>query len=97
MMYVKIHRSEHSEIIAVCDENLLGKKIKENEFELSILESFYKGELMDKNFVIALLKNASNANLVGEEAVSCGLVAGVIDKSSIITIGGVKHAQFYSV
>ncbi len=96
MMYVKIHRSEHTEIIAVCDKNLLGKKITENALELSIKKSFYKGELMEKEEVIRLLKTADNTNLVGDEAVSCGLEAGIITEDSIMIIGGLKHAQFYS-
>lgn len=97
MMYVKIHRSKHSEVIAVCDKNLIGKKISQGAVELIITESFYKGDLMAKEKVIELLTSATNANLVGEESVSCGVAAKIITEDSIITIGGIKHAQFYSL
>tara|TARA_Y100000310_G_C20465682_1_gene707539 strand:+ start:9 stop:338 length:330 start_codon:yes stop_codon:yes gene_type:complete len=93
MMYLKIHESEHSRVIAVCDESLIGKKISK---ELNISESFYKGELKEKEEVIKILKESSNANLIGDEAVSCGIEAGIISKDSILLIGGIKHAQFYS-
>jgi len=37
MIYVKLHQSEHSEILAVCDEELIGKlsqkKIKRLKFQ----------------------------------------------------------------
>ncbi len=97
MMYVKIHRSEHSVITAVCDKYLLGKTISQGNAELSITESFYKGELKDKQEVIAILKKASNVNLVGEESVSCGIEANIITEDHVIVIGGIQHAQFYSL
>ncbi|MDP3917020.1 MAG: DUF424 family protein [Nanoarchaeota archaeon] len=96
MMYVKIHRSEHTEIIAVCDKSLLGKTVNGEGRQAVIQPEFYKGKLMNKDEVINLLKSASNANLFGEESVSCGIEAKIISEGHIITIGGVKHAQFYS-
>ncbi len=97
MMYVKIHESEHSVVVAVCDESLLGKKISNKDIELNISESFYKGELKEKEEVINILKEASNANLAGDESVSCGIEAGIISEDSVLSVGGVKHAQFYSL
>ena len=97
MMYVKIHRSAHTEIIAACDKNLIGRKIKEDALEIFVSEDFYKGDLMEKKEVVALLKTSSNTNLVGEVAFLCGLEAGIITIFSVIIIGGTKHAQFYSI
>ena len=50
MMYVKIHESEHSEVVAVCDKSLLGRKISNKNMELNISESFYKGELKETTY-----------------------------------------------
>tara|TARA_Y100000310_G_scaffold319891_1_gene375703 strand:- start:3053 stop:3346 length:294 start_codon:yes stop_codon:yes gene_type:complete len=96
-MYVKIHESEHSEVVAVCDKSLLGRKISNKNMELNISESFYKGELKEKEEVIKILKEASNANLVGEESISCGIEAEIISEDSVVSVGGIKHAQFYSL
>jgi len=97
MMYVKIHQSEHTEIVAVCDENLLGKTIKEGEKEIIISENFFKGELKKEKEVVEILKQSSNANLIGNESVECGLLAKIITEDNMLFCGGVKHAQFYSL
>ncbi len=96
-MYLKIHETEESSIIAICDEDLLGKKITEDDKELNISENFYKGELKNKEEVIEILKDASNVNLIGEESVSCGIEAGIISEENVLEIGGIKHAQFYNI
>jgi hypothetical protein len=97
MLYVKIHKSENSEVVAVCDKELIGKELVEDEKELKISPEFYKGELNSKEEIIKILKDSECANLVGEQAVSCGIEAGIILRDHIIKIGGVSHAQFYKM
>ena len=97
MMYVKIHKSEHQKVIAICNEGLIGKTISEGDKEINISEDFYKGDLLKEEQVLELLKDASNANFTGDEAVACGIKSGLIQEGIVITIGGVKHAQFYSL
>lgn len=99
-MYVKIHKTGnphgHQAVIAVCDASLLGKTLREGTITLAISEGFYKGEKKTENEVIAILKQATNVNLVGKEAVNAGLRAGIIEKESILTIEGVPHAQSFA-
>lgn len=97
MMYVKIHKSEHQKVIAICDEGLLGKIFSDEKKEINISEDFYKGDLMEEKEVLELLKDVSNANFTGDEAIACGIKSGLINEQHVITIGGVKHAQFYSL
>ena len=96
-MYVKVHKSENQTVIAICDEGLLGKIISSEDKEINISEEFYKGDLMNEKEVLEILKDASNVNFTGDEAIICGIKSGLISEGSIITIGGVKHAQFYSL
>lgn len=97
MMYSKLHKSEHQDVIAICDEELIGKTLIEGDKELIISEGFYKGVLMNEGEILEILEDASNVNFVGEEAVSCGLKSGLLSEDAIMTIGGVKHAQFFSL
>jgi len=97
MLYVKIHKSESSEVVAVCDKELLGKTLKQEDIKISISEKFYKGEEKTEEEVIQILKEATNINLVGEKAVSAGIKAGIISEENIIKIEGVPHAQAYSI
>lgn len=92
-MYVKIHRSADSEVVAVCDKELIGKKLTSGELFLKVSETFYKGELKDKNEVKKLLKGAMNINLVGKESVGLGVELGLIDKENIIMFKDIPYAQ----
>ena len=99
-MYIKIHssgaRAGNRQVIAVCDEDLLGKTLRDKGLEFKASESFYKGEKKTESEVITILKNAMNINLVGKQAIEAGLKAGVITKENIKTIQGVPHAQAFS-
>jgi len=99
-MYLKIHYTGeqygHRFVIAVCDEELIGKTLKDRKYEIKVNESFYKGDIMDEEEVIKILKDSTNANLLGEKATAAGLKAGVITKENIIKISGIPHAQAVS-
>lgn len=93
MIYVKLHKTKENELVAVCDEDLIGKKFEEGELCLNISNKFYKGELMDETSAEKILMDADNINFVGENAVNLGLKLGLISKEHVLVISGVKHAQ----
>ena len=99
-MYLKIHytgqRFSNRFVIAVCDENLLNKKLDDGKRSITVSEQFYKGDKKNEKGVIAILKDASNVNLVGKEAVAAGIKAGIISKENVVVIKGVPHAQAVS-
>jgi len=80
-------------ILAVCDSELKGKSFSEGEKQLDLSSDFYDGDEMDKEGVLRLMKIAYIVNLVGEEVISVGLEAGVIDKENIMKVDGVPHAE----
>jgi len=45
--------------------------------------------------VIIIPYNATNVNMVGQQAIKAGLKAGIITQESIIMIQGVPHAQAF--
>ncbi len=94
-MYVKIHESEKAKIIAVCDEDLIGKEFEEGNLYIKISESFFKGEKKNKEEVKKILKDANNINFVGKESVSIAIELGFVDKKNVLKIKGVPHAQYF--
>jgi len=92
MIYLKINKTEQNEIVAVCDENLIGRKFSENNIKFDITERFYKGELMKDEDGIKILKNAKNINVVGKESIKLAIKAGRIEKENIIKIQNIPHA-----
>jgi len=70
-MWVKIHTSAGSrKIIAICDKDLLGKKVEEGRLQLDINEHFYKGEKKTKKEIVPLLKGSFILNLTGENVIT---------------------------
>jgi hypothetical protein len=92
-MYVKIHNSRGREVVAICDDDILGKKFEEGDLFLNVNESFYKGEKKSEKEVEKILNESENLNLAGEKTISIALKLKIMDKENIIWIKGVPHAQ----
>lgn len=92
-MIVKIHKREGKTIVAVCDDNLSGKRIEEGDLQLDLTSDFYSGEERSGVEAGDIMRNADVVNLVGEEAVKIGIEEGIIEKSNIIYVAGIPHAQ----
>ena len=91
-MWVKIHKS-HRTMIAICDENLLGRKFEEGIKQLDVRESFFNGQRMSKEDVIKLMrreaKEDATFNIVGKESVKAALEAKLIASSSWHKVEGI--------
>ncbi len=91
-MLVKIHNS-YRDVVAVCDSNLIGKRLEEGKFQLNIKEDFYKGDekTIDevKDIIINFQEKDATFNIVGKNSVALAIEAGLISKESVKEIGGV--------
>jgi uncharacterized protein len=96
-MYVKIHKSKDRNIIAVCDEELIGKSFSEGNLVLDINERFYKGERLNPKHTLELIKDALNLNIVGDKSIALALKNNIIEKENIIKIEGIPHTQVYQL
>jgi hypothetical protein len=80
-------------VVAICDENLLGKKIG-NGLKIKVEESFYRGELIDENKALESMKKAKICNILGKKIIELAVKNKFIMKENIIFIGEIPHAQF---
>jgi hypothetical protein len=92
-IYVKEHHSASGLLVAVCDKELVGKSFEEAGLHLTVSERFYKGEEATEGDVIASLRRAMIANVVGKRAVRCAVEHDLIDAANVLVIDGVPHAQ----
>ena len=92
-MYLNSYSVNKETLVAVCDSELLGRTFREGELHLTVNEAFFKGRPANANEVKKALEEATIANLVGEQAVACGINSGVVDEKCVITIDGIPHAQ----
>ena len=96
MAIIKVHKS-YRKVVAVCDSDLLGKRIEENVngniAQLDLTGPFFKGEEVSdrelKELLIDYNKEDATFNIVGKESVRIAREAGVVKKDGIIVIGGV--------
>ena len=95
-MYLKIHHAPHGRVVAICDEDLVGKTLEDTKHYMKITEHFYKGEKKEEKAVLDVLKDAENINFMGREAVELGLKAKKIAPEQVKIIAGVPHAQVYA-
>ncbi|MBU3906690.1 MAG: DUF424 family protein [Nanoarchaeota archaeon] len=94
-MFIKIHKS-YRNAVAICDADLIGKKLEEGNFQLEIKESFFKGEELSEEKAIEIMKDFSQEdatfNLVGKKTINTALKAGIISEEGIKKIRGVPFA-----
>ena len=92
-VYVKVYRVQWEVLLAACEEELIGKILREGELKLEVKERFYKGKLVEVNALEELLDEATIANLVVERCVGKAIELGYVDKDRVLYIQGVPHAQ----
>jgi len=96
-VWVKVHHSRTGEVvIAACDENLLGKKIKLNDgFSIEVSKAFYGGFLIEPEELDKYIQQARIVNLLGEVVISYMIKKGLVSEKAVIKVGEIPHVQLY--
>ena len=92
----KIHRRSEQTLLAICDASLKGKTLTDS-IEIIVDADFYGTEACTDDTVLALAREATMINALGNDVVSLFQKGGLVDKDATIVIAGVKHAQIYSL
>ena len=94
-MFIKIHKT-YRDIVAICDEELIGKKFEEGKFQLEVKENFYKGEKISEEKALKtmqdMLKEDATFNIVGEKSVNIALKTGIVSDQEVKEIQGIPFA-----
>ena len=86
---VRVSDYQKNIMLNICDVELLGKKIIQDELKIHISQSYYGEKFIDKEEAKTLLKNSSIINMVGKETISLSLELGIGSESGIKTISDV--------
>ncbi|KXA94123.1 hypothetical protein AKJ37_07960 [candidate division MSBL1 archaeon SCGC-AAA259I09] len=92
MPHLTIKKKRGETIVAICDEELFGKKFQENNLKLEVDRSFYEGEKTSVEECLNALEEATIANLVGS-IVEHAIDAGYINPENVLRIEDIPHAQ----
>ena len=76
-------------MLNICDAELLGRTIRQDDLNMSITESYYGEKVVDEREAASLLKNSSIINMVGQKAVSLSIGLGIGSRDGIKTISGI--------
>lgn len=94
-MFINIIKS-YRDIVAICDSELIGKKFEENNLQLDIKETFYKGEKVSEEKAVQIIQNMAKEdatfNIVGEKSIKTAIKAGIISQEGIKKIHGIPFA-----
>jgi len=86
---VRVSDYQKNMMLNICDVELLGKKIIQDELKMHISESYYGEKLVDREEAKVLMKNSSIINMVGKETISLSIQLGIGSESGIKTVSDV--------
>lgn len=93
----KIHERGEENLVAACDEDLLGETFRDGDLKIAVEAEFYDdGEISAANLG-KQLDHATIANLTGPETVRAAIDLGFVDEANVLEIDGVPHAQFVTM
>ena len=93
MFWCKIHSVKGQIIVAICDKDLLGKKIGK-ELKINVSEAFYGEDLIDEKKASELMGRSAICNILGKNIIELAIEKKFITKENIMFIGDIPHAQF---
>ncbi len=98
-MYLKIHDNPRGKIVAVCDEDLIGKVLESEDkyMDLDKYRNFYIGEVANEKKVKEALVNFGSVNIVGKKSIKIVVDMKLASKDDIMYINRVPYIQIYNI
>ena len=97
---MKVHENHMGQkVVAVSDPEILSKHIEDSDkgIEMTVSKEFYGDHEFDIKEVMQFISHSENVNVVGNRIVETLIENGIIEPKNVIMIGGIKHAQIYSI
>jgi hypothetical protein len=86
---VRVTDYQKNIMLNICDADLLGKNIVQDELNMNISKSYYGEKLVEKEEAATLLKKSSIINMIGKETVSLSVKLGIGSETGIKTISNI--------
>jgi len=100
LIFVKIHSTPAGKILAMCDEELIGKIFREGEaiIDLQKYKDFYVGEKKDEKEIKEILDDEiTSINAVGERSVNLLINNSLATKKDVKRINGIAMLQIFFI
>ena len=90
--YIKIHSRGKNTCIGVCDEDCLGKELRNGKMKYTVSKQFFQGELVSIEKALQVLGTCKNFNIVGKNICNAMVKHEFIHKDGIKELEGVPIA-----
>lgn len=96
---MRVHRVRAEFVVAACDEELVGRDlpIGSSGRTVKISSQFYGERQVTKEELLWALARATVANLLGARVLRIAEEEGFVAPGGTITLGGVPHAEIFSL
>jgi uncharacterized protein len=94
---VKVGSYQNNTTLNICDTELLGKKIEQDELTMNISENYYGEKFVDTEEAKSLLENSSIINMVGSKTVSLSIELGVGSENGVKMISGIPFLIVFKI
>ena len=89
MFSARLIRHKDSNMLNICDKELLGKTLNRDNFRLKISEKYYAEKIVEKEEARDLLQKSDNINMVGKEIIDLSVDMGIGSHEGVKVIDGV--------
>ena len=93
-VYMRVRETIEHYVVAICDEDLLGKTLRQGRIKFTVSEDFYGGELVDITACMEHIERATIINMIGKVTVQAAIDAGIVHEKAVLYIDGHPHAQW---
>ncbi|MCR8433589.1 MAG: DUF424 family protein [Crenarchaeota archaeon] len=90
---VKVHQTPYGLLVAICDLELIDKKLSYEGIEIIVSRDFYCESIVDIIRVRELMQRAVSLNLLGNNIVKLALSMGFIHEDAIIFLNDEKNEK----
>jgi hypothetical protein len=101
MIYFKSYLTEHGSVVAMCDEELMGRVLRSGKLVLDLerYASFYKGELLAEAEAAGRISSERiySANIVGERSVGIMVKFGLVAPDDVRLVENVPFVQLFAM
>ena len=86
---VRVSNYQKNAMLNICDSDLLGKYIVQDELTMNISKSYYGDKIVNKEEAKDLLKQSAIINMVGKNTVSLSIELGIGSENGVKKISDV--------
>lgn len=89
----KKYSTQDERMLAICDSEILGRKLEEEDICIEVSEEFYSDKECGEKEAVELIASSTIVNAVGRNIVNVMIDNRLADNSSVLYIRGVPHVQ----